>query len=141
MDGLVQLTYASLEDCLMGGQGPCEHGSISIKNSRNLNEGKTKDAKLDDLPSAHHLFGSIGPPACGGAGRLQQSALLVEPEGFGGYPEVPCRLGRIQELDVRVHESPHCYRTISLMGMPQGQGQAVSWLFRGWRWPMQRSSA
>ena len=110
----------------MGGQGPSEHGSISIKNSRNLKESKTKGAKLDNLPSAQHLFGSIGPPACGGTGRIQQSTLLVEPEGFGGYPEVPCSLGRIQELDVRVHESPHCYRTPTLWGMPQGQGQAVS---------------
>ena len=100
----------------MSGQGPCEHRRISIKHSRNLNEGKTKGAKLDDLPSSHHLFGSIRPPAHGGAGRLQQSTLLVEPEGFGGYPEALCSLGRVQELDGRVHESPHCYLTASLMG-------------------------
>ena len=108
MNGLVQLTYASFKGRSMGGQGPCEHRRISIKHSRNLNEGKTKGAKLDDLPSSHHLFGSIRPPARGGAGRLQQSTLFVEPEGFGGYPEALCSLGRVQELDGRVHESPHC---------------------------------
>jgi hypothetical protein len=39
VNGLVQLTYASFEDCLMGGQGPGEHRRISIKYLRNLNEG------------------------------------------------------------------------------------------------------
>ena len=92
----------------MVGQGPCEHRRISIKHSCNFNEGKTKSAKLDDIPSSLHLFRSIYPPAGCGAGWLQQSTLLVEPKGFGGYPEALCSLGRVQELDGRVHESPHC---------------------------------
>jgi len=116
MNGLVQLTYATLEDCRMGGQGPCEHRRISIKHACNLNEGKTKGTKLDDLPSSHHLLRCIRPPACGGAGGFQQSTLLVEPEGLGGYPEALGSLGWIEELYGRVHESPHCYLTGSFMG-------------------------
>src|SRR5690606_12898710 len=73
-----------------------------------------------DLGGAGHLGWAVGPPSGRGAGRSDQSALLVEPQGLGGNTEPPGGFGRAEKLGGRAHESPRCRLTAVLIGAAPG---------------------